>query len=180
MITGLDHIGVVAHSIDEAMETLEGKLGFPLDGSTPLPDGAYFAPEGTHNYFFRVGVGETRIEVLIPVVPEAGTFKYLQRFGPGLHHWGYGCDDVAAEAARLRAQGMRQIDLGARPDGGNVTAAFFHPKSAGGSSRSWCRRGRAADRAPGAPVDRQRGKPPAVPWPCAGDPTPVPFYGASP
>ena len=132
MITGLDHIGIVAHGIEEAMETLQGKLGFPLHDSTPLPDGAYFAPEGTHNYFFQVGAGETRIEVLVPVVSEAGTWKYLQRFGPGLHHWGYGCDDVAEEAARLRAQGLRQIDLGGRPDGGSVTAAFFHPKGAGG------------------------------------------------
>ena len=133
MIVKLDHIGVVAHSIDEALGVLDAKLGFPLDGAaTPLPDGAYFAPEGTHNYMFQVGVGETRIEVLIPVVPEAGTYKYLQRFGPGLHHWGFGCDDVAEEAARLRRQGLREIDLGGRPQGGTVSAAFFHPKSAGG------------------------------------------------
>ena len=132
MIVGLDHIGIVAHSIDEARATLETKMGFSLDAGTPLPDGSYFAPEGTHNYMFHVGVGETRIEVLIPVVPEAGTYKYLQRFRPGLHHWGYGCDNVAKEAARLRAQGLKQIDLGGRPDGASVSAAFFHPKSAGG------------------------------------------------
>ena len=132
MIARLDHIGVVAHSIDQAMETLTNKMGFPVDERTQLPDGAYFAPEGTHNYFFKVGDGETRIEVLIPVVPEAGTYKYLQRFGPGLHHWGYACDDVAAEAARLAANGLRQIDLGGRPGGDTATAAFFHPKSAGG------------------------------------------------
>lgn len=132
MIVMLDHIGVVAHTIEEAMETLDSRLGFPLDeGATPLPDGAYFAPEGTHNYMFQVGEGQTRIEVLIPAVKEAGTYKYLQRFGPGLHHWGFGCDDVAAESARLRAQGLRQIDLGVA-DPNTVSAAFFHPKSAGG------------------------------------------------
>ena len=132
MIVRLDHIGVVAHSIDEAMATLTTKLGFPVDQRTPLPDGAYFAPEGTHNYFFQVGNGETQIEVLVPVVPEAGTYKYLQRFGPGLHHWGYACDDVAAEAARLTANGMRPIDLGQRPGGERTGVAFFHPKGAAG------------------------------------------------
>ena len=132
MIVRLDHIGVVAHSIDQAIETLTDKLGFPLDSRTPMPDGAYFAPEGTYNYFFQIGSGETQVEVLIPVVQEAGTYKYLQRFGPGLHHWGYACDDVAAEAARLRASGLRQIDLGGRPEGDVATVAFFHPKSAGG------------------------------------------------
>ena len=100
MIVCLDHIGVVAHTIEEAMSVLDSQLGFPLDSKrSPLPDGAYFKPEGTHNYFFQVGTGETQVEVLIPVVPEAGTYKYLQRFGAGLHHWGYGCDSVDEEAA---------------------------------------------------------------------------------
>ena len=80
---------------------------------------------------FQVGTGETMIEVLVPVVPEAGTYKFLQRFGAGLHHWGYACDDVEEEAARLREQGLQQIELGG-PDPGSVTAAFFHPKTAGG------------------------------------------------
>ena len=130
MIVRLDHIGVVAHSIDEAMEVLGGKLGFELSASTPMPEGSYFPPEGTHNYFINVGEGATAIEVLIPVLPEKGTYKYLQRFGAGLHHWGYACDDVQAEAERLRGNGLQQIDLG--PNHDPAGAAFFHPKSAGG------------------------------------------------
>ena len=130
MIVRLDHIGVVAHSIDEALETLEGKMGFTVSSGTPLPDGAYFPPEGTHNYMIQVGEGATMIEVLVPVVPEAGTYKYLERFGAGLHHWGYACDDVLVEAERLRSKGLQQIDLGPNHDGAG--AAFFHPKSTGG------------------------------------------------
>ncbi len=132
MIVGLDHFGIVAHTIEEAMDVLVDRMGFPLDVSrSPLPGGAYFAPEGTHNYFFQVGEGETQIEVLIPVLEEKGTYRYLQRFGPGLHHWAYGCDDVEKEAQRLSAQGLSRIDLG-EPPGTKVTAAFFHPKTAGG------------------------------------------------
>ena len=130
MIVRLDHIGVVAQSIDEALEVLDARLGFSLSAGTSLPDGAYFPPEGTHNYMIHVGDGETMIEVLIPVLPEKGTFKYLQRFGAGLHHWGYACDDVLEEAKRLRESGLRQIDLG--PDHDGASAAFFHPKSTGG------------------------------------------------
>jgi len=48
-----------------------------------------------------------------------------------LHHWGYACDDVEEEAARLREQGLQQIELGG-PDPASITAAFFHPKTAGG------------------------------------------------
>ena len=132
MIVKLDHIGIVAPTIDEARSVLEGKLGLVLDEKrAPLPDGSYFAPEGTHNYFIQVGVGETQIEILIPVVPETGTYKYLQRFGPGLHHLGYAVDDVPATTRELAEIGLSQIDLG-DPDPDRLSAAFFHPKSAGG------------------------------------------------
>ena len=67
---------------------------------------------------------------MVPVVPEAGTYKYLERFGAGLHHWGYACDDVLIEAKRLQSEGLQQIDLG--PDHDGASAAFFHPKSTGG------------------------------------------------
>ena len=132
MIVKLDHIGIVSPTLDEARNILEGKLGLILDEKrAPLPDGSYFAPEGTHNYFIQVGAWETQIEILIPVVPETGTHKYLQRFGPGLHHLGYAADDVFATARELRETGLRQIDLG-DPNPDRLTAAFFHPKSAGG------------------------------------------------
>ncbi len=102
-------------------------MGLPLAAETALPDGACFAPEGTHCYMFQVGAGETRIEVLIAVVPEAGTCRYWQRFGAGLRHRGDACDDVA----RLRARGMGR-STSATPGRRYRLAAFFHPKTAGG------------------------------------------------
>ena len=48
MLTRLDHVGVVAHSLDEASEGLVARMGFALDlERSPLPDGGYFAPERT-------------------------------------------------------------------------------------------------------------------------------------
>ena len=35
MIVMLDHIGVVAHTIEEAMETLDSRLGFPWTKALP-------------------------------------------------------------------------------------------------------------------------------------------------
>ncbi len=132
MLVKLDHIGIVSPTLDEARNILEGKMGLILDEDrAPLPDGSYFAPEGTHNYFIQVGEGETQIEILIPTLPESGTWKFLQRNGPGLHHLGYGCDDVSQEAKRMKEAGLRQIDLG-DPDPDRLTAAFFHPKSTNG------------------------------------------------
>lgn len=133
MFVEIDHIGIVAHNWSEAKEVLLDRLGLEVDERrSPLPDGVYFAPERTNNYFIRVGIGKTRVEVLIPADTTSGTARFLARNGPGLHHIGYGCGDVAVEADRLERAGLRRIDLGPALDSRRLTAAFFHPKSVNG------------------------------------------------
>ncbi len=125
MIVRLDHVGVVAHSLEEAGAVLIDTLGFPIDmDRTSMPEGNLFRPENTRIFFVQVGAGETRIEILIPQDEVSGIAKYLARRGPGLHHLGYAVDDVAEDARVLREKGLPQIDLG--PGAG---AAFFYPRS---------------------------------------------------
>ncbi len=124
MIVRLDHVGVVAHSWDEASAVLVDTLGFPLDGArTSLPDGNHYVPQNTRIFFVTVGEGETQIEILIPQDTTSGIAKYLAKRGPGLHHLGYAVDDVAAEARRMEERGLHEIALG-----GSGGAAFFYPK----------------------------------------------------
>jgi methylmalonyl-CoA/ethylmalonyl-CoA epimerase len=133
MFVEIDHIGIVAHNWAEAREVLLDKLGLEFDiKRTPDADGVYFAPERTRNFFIKVGLGNTRVEVLIPVDDTSGTARFLKREGPGLHHIGYACDDVAVEADRLAKNGLRRIDLGQGNDPGRLRAAFVHPKSVNG------------------------------------------------
>ncbi|MBI2766505.1 MAG: VOC family protein [Chloroflexi bacterium] len=133
MLVEIDHIGIVARSWDEAQQVLLEKLGLELDSRrSPLPDGVYFAPERTNNYFIKVGLGQTRVEVLIPADDTSGTAKFLARNGPGLHHIGYGCLDVAEQAERLEQAGLKRIDIGPAAPGRKLGAAFFHPKSVNG------------------------------------------------
>jgi methylmalonyl-CoA/ethylmalonyl-CoA epimerase len=124
----LDHVGVAAASWDNAREILLNQLGMELDGArTSLPDGNYFKPENVTIFFIKVGLGETRVEVLIPRDEVSGTAKFLMRRGPGLHHLGYAVESVAKAAADLRSRGIAQIDL--RDGGANENnAAFFVPK----------------------------------------------------
>ena len=64
-IVMLDHIGIVARNWQEARGVLVDQMGFTVDiERAPEPDGSYFAPEATHNYFVKVGLGQTRIEDL--------------------------------------------------------------------------------------------------------------------
>ena len=66
----IDHVGIVAYTIEQAQEILGEALGLELDEPrSQWPNGSYFPPEQTYNYFFQVGEGETQVEVLIP---EAG------------------------------------------------------------------------------------------------------------
>ncbi len=129
----LDHVGLVAPTIEEAREILGDQLGLVIDKDrSKWPTGSYFAPEETYNFFFNVGEGETQVEVLIPAEgATSGTARYLERRGAGLHHICYACLDVHEEAERLLSNGLTEIEL-QRTEDGRRTVAFFHPKSTGG------------------------------------------------
>ncbi len=128
MIRRLDHVGVVARSWDEANEVLVERLGFPVELSrTRLPEGNLYEPQNTRIYFVKVGLGETLIEILIPQDTVSGIARYLAKRGPGLHHLGYACDDVPAEASRLEDRGLQRIAIGS-----GLSGVFFYPKSAMG------------------------------------------------
>ena len=128
MIVRLDHVGVVAHSWDEASDVLVERLGFPLELSrTAMPEGNLYEPQNTRIYFVKVGLGETLIEILIPQDTESGIARYLAKRGSGLHHLGYACENVPEEVSRLRDQGLEPIQIGNMLNG-----VFFYPKSAMG------------------------------------------------
>ena len=133
MFTRIDHVGLVAATIDEARAVLGDALGLVIDEErSKWPTGSYFAPEQTFNYFFRVGEGETQVEVLIPAPgATSGVARYLAKRGPSLHHLCYACEDVHEEAERLRANGLEEIAL-PRAEDGRRTVAFFRPQSVSG------------------------------------------------
>ena len=127
MFIRLDHVGVVAHSWDEASQVLVGTLGFPVDRDrTVLPDGNLYMPQNTRIYFVKIGDGETKIEILIPQDAVSGIAKWLAKRGPSLHHLGYAVSDVPADAAELRAKGLQQIQLGIPSE--TPRGIFFYPK----------------------------------------------------
>ena len=131
MIISLDHVGIVAHDLDEAGDVLVNRLGLQYDAErAPFPKGGYFAPERTRIFFVKVNLGETRIEILLPDDAESGIGKFLERRGSGLHHLGYGSSDVVADTRLFIERGLQYIDFGGPLD--EITASFFHPKSAAG------------------------------------------------
>lgn len=133
MFARIDHVGVVAYSIDEANAILGDALGLVIDEPrSKWPEGSYFAPEQTYNFFFKVGDGDTCVEVLVPAPgATSGTARYLDKRGPGLHHICYACTDVHVEAERLLAAGLSEVTLPRAADG-RRTVAFFKPQGNAG------------------------------------------------
>ncbi len=131
MITHLDHVGIVARTLDEALSVLIDQLGLERDTErSPYPKGGYFAPERTRIFFVKVNLGETRIEILLPEDNRSGIGRFLERRGAGLHHLGYGSTDVVGDTRLFIERGLDYIDFGGPID--EITASFFHPRTAGG------------------------------------------------
>lgn len=135
MLKGIDHLGVVLPSWEQAKQFFVGVLGMEVDRErTPTDDGVYMAPERLRIFFCRAWTSPVRIEVLVPQDDTSGTARLLQKRGPGLHHVCFISDDLERDSALLREKGVQQIDLshGLGDLLSSAGAAFFHPKSCEG------------------------------------------------
>ena len=78
-------------------------------------------------------LGESYVQLLMPIADTSPIAKYLDKNGEGLHHVGYRVDDCAAALEALKATGARVIDETPRPGSRGTTIAFVHPKAAFGT-----------------------------------------------
>jgi len=117
MITGIDHIVIAAHSLERAMETWRG-LGFTVVEGGRHPYGSYNALIGfaDGSYIELLGFYEES--------PDHVWWDLLHERGAGLIDFCMATDDIGADHAAFRAQGVECSDLmeggRARPDGYEV------------------------------------------------------------
>jgi LAO/AO transport system kinase len=135
----LDHLGIAVRSIAAAC-TFYGSLGLSIAHEETV--------EHEQVRTAMLPLGETRLELLEPTVPDSTIDRFLAKRGEGLHHialqletpdCGTGAGigpatDSAIEAlfARLRAQGVRLASDRIRTGAGGHRYFFIHPESAGG------------------------------------------------
>lgn len=123
MIKKIDHLAIVVHNIEEALQIYEGALGLELTDVEEVPEQAVriaFLP-----------VGDSEIELVEPLTADSGTAKFLDKRGEGLHHICLEVDDIEAALRDLAAKGIRLIDKQPR-QGAHGRVAFLHPKGAHG------------------------------------------------
>lgn len=117
MITGIDHIVIAAHSLERAIETWRG-LGFTVVEGGKHPYGSYNALVG-----FADG---SYIELLsfYEESPAHPWWELLHQRGGGFIDFCLATDNIRADHAAIRAQGVKCSDLieggRKRPDGYEV------------------------------------------------------------
>jgi len=122
-MTQIDHLGIAVKSLAEAKKFYE-QLGLEV-----MPEEVV---EAEKVRVAMVPVGESRIELLEPTVPESTIAKFLEKRGQGLHHVALHVSDLTATVERLKAAGTRLINEEIKVGAGGHRYVFVHPASAGG------------------------------------------------
>jgi methylmalonyl-CoA/ethylmalonyl-CoA epimerase len=99
MVRRVHHIDFVVRDLEEATARYARVLGIEPGPRERLED------RGVELVRFRLG--EVWIILVQPVRRDSPVRAFLDEHGEGFFHIAYRVDDVAAEAARLRGQGVR-------------------------------------------------------------------------
>ena len=121
---GLHHIGIAVDDLDAAIATYAALFGATLEHRDRVEEQGVEAAS--------LHVGGSRVELLAALGPETPVGKFLAKRGPGLHHVAFEVADVAAELARLQADGAQLIDEQPRRGLFGLEVAFVHPDSVHG------------------------------------------------
>ena len=129
MFTRIDHVGIAVHDLEAAVETYESTFGLTVVARETHDE------QGVREAMLVVAEGPTGgsyVQLLEPLSPETPVGRFLARNGEGVHHVGYGVDDVSEALARLADQGVRLVDERPRHGSMGASIAFVHPKSVRG------------------------------------------------
>jgi methylmalonyl-CoA epimerase len=122
-VTGINHVAIVVHDLDEAIRTYRDELGLTVSKRLLMPEQEVeiaFLP-----------VGDAAIELISPTTETSGVAKYLAKRGEGLHHICLEVADVRASLAELAARDVQLIHE--EPIQAAEGLGFFvHPKAAHG------------------------------------------------
>ncbi|MDQ6650923.1 MAG: methylmalonyl-CoA epimerase [Actinomycetota bacterium] len=129
MLTRIDHVGIAVRSLDEKVEFYTSTFGLTVVAREEHEG------QGVREAMLVVAdgpAGGSYVQLLEPLGPDTPVGKFLDRHGEGIHHVGYGVDDVAGALAAIGATGVRLVDERPRHGSMGASIAFLHPKDLGG------------------------------------------------
>ncbi len=131
MFTRIDHVGIACRDLAAKVVFYESVFGLTVvsmetneeqgvkEALLAVTDGA---PEPGVSY----------VQLLEPLGPDTPVGRFLERRGEGVHHVGYGVDDIGASMTALAAAGIRVLDSRPRHGSMGASIAFLHPGDVGG------------------------------------------------
>ena len=129
MLTRIDHVGIAVRDLETSIEFYSTTFGLTVAGrETNDAQGVREAML----YVADAPGGASYVQLLEPLADDTPVGKFLAARGEGVHHIGYGVDDVARALDDLRGQGVRLVDERPRHGSLGASIAFLHPKSVGG------------------------------------------------
>ena len=125
LLQRIDHVGYAVEDLEEAIGYHQRLYGAEVaHRETMERDGVREA---------LIAVGDSFLQLLEPLRDDPPVAKFLERNGgPGVHHVGYGVQDVAATLEDLKDMGVRVVDDVPRHGSRGCIVAFLHPKGAMG------------------------------------------------
>jgi methylmalonyl-CoA/ethylmalonyl-CoA epimerase len=129
VFTRIDHVGVAVRDLEASISWYESTFGLTVVTRETHED------QGVNEAMLIVADGPSGgsyVQLLEPTREDSPVGKFLAAKGEGVHHIGYGVDDVEQALADIGGAGVRLVD--ARPRHGSMGAsiAFLHPKDTGG------------------------------------------------
>jgi methylmalonyl-CoA/ethylmalonyl-CoA epimerase len=131
MFTRIDHVGIACKDLAAKVAFYESVFGLTVvsmetNEQQGVKEAMLAVTEGAP------GPGASYLQLLEPLGPDTPVGRFLERRGEGVHHVGYGVDDLAASMTALGAAGIQLLD--SRPRHGSMGAAiaFLHPRDVGG------------------------------------------------
>jgi methylmalonyl-CoA/ethylmalonyl-CoA epimerase len=123
LLTRIDHVGIACRDLDQAVEKYQRLFGLTVV-STEVNEA-----QGVREAM--LGAGPGYVQLLEPLGPDTPVGKFLARRGEGIHHIGYGVDDIQAALTRLGPE-IRLLDERPRHGSMGASIAFLHPADLGG------------------------------------------------
>lgn len=116
-------MALVVRRLDDALALWHDLLGLPVEQIVAMES------DGVRIAF--LAVGESKVELVEPLVPDTGVARFLESRGEGFHHVCFEVPDLARALTDLAAGGAELVDAAPRR-GAEGPVAFLHPRSTQG------------------------------------------------
>ncbi len=129
MLSRIDHVGIAVRDLEAAASFYETTFGLRVVAREIHQD------QGVREVMLAVvegPAGGSYVQLLEPLAPDTPVGRFLARHGEGLHHIGYGVEDIEAALEGIGATGVRRIDERPRHGSMGASIAFLHPRDVGG------------------------------------------------